>query len=310
MFEESSHLIIAYYHLIEIKDPHFEVLKLKSLFKNRDITSRIYISEQGINCQMSALRQDGLDYIQWLQSQPGFENVLLKIDPYHEHVFPRLTIKYRRQLVAFDAEVDLSKRGEHVAPADWKEMLEKDDGHILLDIRNDYEWRVGRFSGAEQPPCQTSRGFKDYAKQLKEKIDSKTTPVMMYCTGGIRCELFSAMLKKEGFEKVYQLDGGVINYGQKQGNDHWLGKLFVFDDRLAVPINDETSPVIGLCHHCHVANEAYYNCANTDCNELFLCCSECLRKYVGCCSEPCTHAKRVRPYQDGAPHKPFKKMKK
>src|SRR5262249_2982579 len=112
----------------------------------------------------------------------------------------------------------------------------------------------------------------------------------------------------DGFEKVYQLEGGVINYGHKQGSDHWLGKLFVFDDRMAVPISDKSSsPVVGSCHHCLTPIEAYYNCANMDCNELFLCCPECLKKFSGCCQENCMQAKRLRPYHHQHPHKPFRK---
>lgn len=130
---------------------------------------------------------------------------------------------------------------------------------------------------------------------------------MMYCTGGIRCELFSAILKADGFEKIYQLDGGVINYGHKQGSDHWKGKLFVFDDRMVAPISEEQAPIVGTCHHCEVDNEAYYNCANMDCNELFLCCQECLKKFAGCCQESCMNAERVRPYHHQDAHKPFRK---
>ena len=110
---------------------------------------------------------------------------------------------------------------------------------LILDVRNDYEWKIGRFEGSELPPLETFREFPAYAKKLKEERDPKTTSVMMYCTGGIRCEFFSALMKKEGFEKVVQLDGGVIHYGLKEGSDHWEGKLFVFDDRLAVPMGEK-----------------------------------------------------------------------
>lgn len=130
----------------------------------------------------------------------------------------------------------------------------------------------------------------------------------MYCTGGIRCELYSAILKEKGFENVYQLNGGVIGYGLEQGNKHWLGKLFVFDDRLAVPISQEgESPVIGKCHHCGKDNENYYNCANMDCNHLFLCCPECLKEFTGCCCSQCQQATRVRPYHEQNAHKPFRR---
>lgn len=307
MINEAPYLIVAFYHLVSIEDPEAEIKKHRAFLADRDVRSRIYISEGGINCQMSAASHVAREYMDWLTGRPEFQTAKFKVDPHEIHVFPKFIIKYRKQLVAFDAEVDLTNRGEHVSPKEWKEMLDKEDGHVVLDIRNDYEWEVGRFSGADRPPCQTSRGFKEYAKKLKDKIDPKKTPVMMYCTGGIRCELFSAILKADGFEKIYQLDGGVINYGHKQGSDHWKGKLFVFDDRMVASISEEKSPVVGTCHHCDVANEAYYNCANMDCNELFLCCQECLKKFAGCCQESCIHAKRVRPYHHQDAHKPFRK---
>lgn len=301
--------VLAYYLFTEIKNPHEEVVAHKKFFKDRNITSRIYISENGINGQMSGAREDAKDYIEWIKQLPEFAGIKFKIHPHHENVFPRATVKYRKQLVAIDKNVDLSLKGEHVSPKTWKEMLDdKETNKILVDVRNEYEWRVGHFSGADLPPCENFREFSEYADKLKEKADPKTTPVMMYCTGGIRCELYSSLLKEKGFDKVYQLDGGVIGYGLQQGSAHWKGKLFVFDDRLAIPVSEEQpAPVVGTCHHCKTANENYYNCANMDCNNLILCCPTCLKENLGCCSAECMKAPRLRAYQSENTHKPFKR---
>lgn len=307
MSEKTQYFILAYYHFIPISDPHREIAAHKEFFQPRQLTSRIYISEHGINGQMSGIRHDVEDYMKWMHENPLFERIPFKIHTYHEQVFPRKTIKYRKKLVALDEEIDLSQIGEHVAPQQWKELLESDKKPMLLDVRNEYEWEVGRFEGAVCPPCDTFREFGDYAKELKSQVDPQTTPVMMYCTGGIRCELYSSLLMKEGFKKVFQLDGGVINYGLKQGSSHWLGKLFVFDDRLTVPISEEETPVIGKCYHCETANESYYNCANMDCNRLFLCCGDCLKQFLGCCCTECQTSSRIRPYQQQDAHKPFRK---
>jgi UPF0176 protein len=305
---DSSHWILAYYHFHPISDPQKEVKKHKNFFTDRNVTCRIYISEQGINGQMSATRQDAQAYIEWMHSRPEFQTIKFKVHPYHEQVFPRITVKYRKQLVAIDADVNLSNRGEHVSPKQWKNMLETLQDKILIDVRNDYEWKVGRFAGAELPPCETFREFTEYADSLKAKADPQQTPVMMYCTGGIRCELYSAILKDKGFEKIYQLDGGVIGYGLEEGNKHWDGKLFVFDDRLTVSISDQgESKIIGKCHFCNAPNESYYNCANIDCNELFLCCPDCLSVFKGCCCKECLEAPRVRPFHETTAHKPFKR---
>lgn len=303
-----THLVLAYYSFTPIKDPHQEVINHKEFVKNLDFTCRIYISHEGINGQSSGSLAAAGAYMEWMHSKEEFRDIRFKIHPHHEQAFPRQTIKFKEQLVAIDATIDMAKTGEHVHPKKWKEMLENNDEKILLDVRNDYEWKVGRFEGAEVPPCETFREFTAYADKLKEKSDPKKTPVMMYCTGGIRCELYSAILKDKGFDKVYQLDGGIIGYGLEQGNDHWKGKLFVFDDRLTVPISSEgEAPVIASCHHCNQPAESYYNCANMDCNHLFIACPSCLKEHVGCCCTACTSASRLRPFHEAGAHKPFRR---
>ena len=301
------YFVLAFYHFVTIEDPHLLIKQHKKFFKNRDITSRIYISEEGINGQMSGQKKDAESYMRWMQAHEIFADVHFKIHTYHENVFPKQTVKYRPQLVALDEEVDLQMGGAKLSPAEWKAKLESENNPLILDVRNDYEWEVGRFDKAECPPCKTFREFKEYTNKIKADEETKKRPVMMYCTGGIRCELYSALLKKEGFDKIYQLNGGIINYGLEEGSKHWLGKLFVFDDRLTVPISDEETQVIGKCHSCQQPSESYYNCANMDCNNLYLCCKSCLSEFKGCCSTSCSQAPRVRPYSLQNPHKPFRK---
>lgn len=306
---ENSIYVLAYYSFTSIEDPHAEVAKHKEFFATRDVRSRIYISHEGINGQMSASPESAEDYMAWLKSDSRFADVEFKIHHYHEHVFPRCSVKYRSQIVALDAKVDAKEGGEHVPPSQWRQMLqEKDEDTLLLDVRNDYEWALGHFEGAELPTLETFREFPDYARELKQTRDPKKTKVMMYCTGGIRCELYSALMKKEGFEKVYQLQGGIIKYGLEEGSDGWLGKLFVFDDRLSVPISEkEEAPAIGKCYHCGEPSETYYNCANMDCNELFLSCPSCADLHKGCCCAGCLDSPRLRPYEKGERPKPFRR---
>ncbi|HSX04194.1 MAG TPA: rhodanese-related sulfurtransferase [Rhabdochlamydiaceae bacterium] len=307
--ESKKYLILAFYHFTPIENPHEEVAKQHAFFENRDVTSRIYIAHEGINGQMSASVEDAEAYMQWLKQDPRFQNIDFKCDPYHEHILPRKTIKFREQLVALDLKPDLTQRGTPVPPKEWKEMLEtRDEDTVLIDVRNDYEWKVGHFEGADLPDLEMFREFPLYAEKLKKNLDTEKTKVMMYCTGGIRCEFYSALLKKAGFKNVFQLQGGVINYGHQEGGAHWRGKLFVFDDRLAIPLTEEgESEVISCCHHCEIPSDTYYNCANMDCNALFVCCLTCAEKYGGCCSEDCTKADRVRPYEKREKPKPFRK---
>ncbi|MEN9343914.1 MAG: hypothetical protein RLZZ453_701 [Chlamydiota bacterium] len=306
--EHAPYHVLAYYFFTPIEDPHLEVVRHKDFLKNQDVKCRVYISEEGINGQMSASKEASIAYQEWLKSDPRFADVVFKIHEYPEHAFPKTTVKYRKQLAALDAKVDISLTGVHVSPKEWKQMLEhRDQDTILIDVRNDYEWVIGHFEGAELPKLDTFRQFPEYAKNLKAERDPKTTKVMMYCTGGIRCEVYSALMKQEGFEHVYQLDGGVIGYGLELGHDLWKGKLFVFDDRLSVPIDPSAQEVISHCHLCETLSDVYYNCANMDCNELFLSCPSCAEKTKGCCCVACMGAPRVRAFEKKERPKPFRK---
>lgn len=308
MEDTKKYWVLAYYHIGTIENPEEEVANHKDFFANRDVTGRIYISPEGINGQMSGVEEDAQAYINWMHSRTPFENLEFKIHKHEENVFPRMTVKLKKQLVAMDRPVDFSKRGVSLSPQEWKEMLDRNEA-ILIDVRNNYETEVGHFKNAILPDLESFREFPKFAQDLKEKIDPKTSNIMMYCTGGIRCELYSAYMKEEGFENIYQLDGGVIKYGMEVGNDHWEGKLFVFDDRLTIPISEkEAAPIIAHCMHCNATSDAYYNCANMDCNHLYVSCRECLEKYQGCCSCECMSAPRLREYQKEGSHKPFRRM--
>lgn len=298
--------VLAFYKYTTLDNPQQEVQNHKNFFKDKAITSRIYISEEGINGQMSASKEDAKAYMEWMHAHPQFHDIHFKIHYWHEQAFPKQIVKYRKQLVAIDESVDMAHTGTHLTPQEWGKMMENQPNHLLVDVRNDYEWEVGHFEGAELPKCATFREFKEYAEKL-EKTTDKKKPVMMYCTGGIRCEIYSAVLKQKGFENVFQLEGGIINYGLKEGSKKWLGKLFVFDDRMTVPISEANAEIISKCHQCGCSTDHYYNCASMDCNELFICCRSCLEQLQGCCSKECTTSPRLRPYAAQNPHKPFRK---
>ena len=306
---KKNYYALAYYYLTRVDNPHQEIALHKEFFKQLDVACRIYISEQGINGQFSGYQPHAEQYMAWLKQRPGFSNIKFKIHHIKENIFPRVTVKYRKELVALGHQVDLSKQGKHISPQEWHAKLEENQC-LILDVRNNYEWKIGHFENAILPDIQTFREFPDYAERLSQEYNPETTPVMMYCTGGIRCELYSSLLIEQGVKEVYQLDGGVIAYGQAVGTGKWLGKLFVFDDRLAVPI-DATDPdvsPIATCLHCSRGCDTYYNCANTDCNHLFICCHECISLNAGCCSQECAQAPRVRTFSSSRGNKPFRRM--
>ncbi len=301
--------VLAYYVIDEVSDPAKMIKEHRAFLKKLDSAGRIYVSPEGINAQLSLAEGDLQAYLDFLKKDCFFDAADVKVHHWHEHPFAKLTIKQREQLCALDTEVDFSNRGEHLSAHEWKQKLEARDEHtIVIDVRNNYESEVGYFEGAIKPDLESFREFPEFAKELRKKFDPAKTTVLMYCTGGIRCEFYSPLMKKEGFEKVYQLHGGVIRYGIEEGNHLWHGKLFVFDDRLVVDIAELKNEDVGHCRHCGCESSTYYNCANMDCNLLFLSCRECARKNKGCCCEACIVEGRVRPFSDQEHPKPFRKL--
>lgn len=301
--------VLAYYVFTPMGDPVVEVKRQREILTSLDGRARIYISEEGVNAQLSLPASNVEAYIDWLHLDPRYQEAEVKLHEWPEHAFAKLTVKVRRELVAVDRKIDLSKRGAYLTPSQWKAKLEeKDSDTILIDVRNNYESDVGYFEGAILPDLETFRGFPGYAKHLAETVDTKKTKVMMYCTGGIRCELYSALLKEEGFDTVYQLKGGVIQYGLQEGKEHWRGKLFVFDDRMVVPISQDNEEIISHCKFCNEKSDTYYNCANMDCNELFIACPKCAEREKGCCCPKCLSEGRVRAFVSSERPKPFRKL--
>lgn len=301
-------LVIAYYFIGPIEDPVEEVKRHKDFLQKCDSRARIYFSKDGINAQMSIHENDFESYKKFLYSDARFNSIDLKVDRVKKHPFPKLTIKTRKELVSVRRQIDFSKRGEYIDPKEFRSELEKGDKNtIVLDVRNDYESQIGCFEGAIKPKITCFRDFEPWVKELSKKYDTRKTKVLMYCTGGIRCEFFSPMLKEAGFEKVFQLKGGVIRYGNQEGSAFFKGKLFVFDDRLVVPISDDPVETIATCAYCLSKIDRVYNCANMSCNALFVACRSCAREHKGCCKEGCKSG-RIREFVDQEDATPYRKL--
>ncbi|MBM3200882.1 MAG: rhodanese-related sulfurtransferase [Chlamydiae bacterium] len=304
-----DYAVIAYYHFFHVEDPHAEAKSHKAFLASLEGKGRIYFAEEGVNAQLALHKKHLNAYYQYLQNDSRYEGVDIKIQWFDEPPFAKLTVKGKKQLVALDRKVDLSNRGEYMTPTEWKEQLEsKDANTVVIDVRNNYESAIGHFSGAIKPDVATFREFNQWLEDFKKEHDPKTTKLMTYCTGGIRCEIFSPLLKEAGYEHVYQLKGGVIRYGEEKGDTHWEGKLFVFDDRLVIPLDTMKENTIGSCHFCSKAADTYYNCANMDCNALFVACSDCISNTSGCCGTHCQHTGRVRAFDSTTRVKPFRKL--
>lgn len=276
--------ILLYYKFTPIADP--EVLRLwqRSLCEKLNLKGRILISKHGINGTVGGDLQDLKAYVRETKQFAGFKDTTFKWSDGGSDHFPRLSVKVRDEIVAFGAaeELKVDERGvvgggKHLKPEQLHKLVEeKGEDVVFFDGRNAYEAKVGKFKNAVVPDVRTS---KDFIRELESgKYDGlKDKPVVTYCTGGIRCEILSSLMKNRGFEEVYQMDGGIVKYGEKYGDDGlWEGSLYVFDDRMGMEFSDHAK-VIGSCIHCQGPTSNYENCALKTCNELVLICKNCLQ---------------------------------
>jgi len=296
-------IAMSFYNISPVADPDKSVEEHRTFLTNHFITGRVYICKDGINAQVSGRAADITAYQRFVLAAFPSDDIIFTRDPVPEHAFPKLKVKHK---LLVQSPEDLSQRGTHLSPEEWRDRLAIADSKPLklLDVRNSYEWDVGRFKGANRPEVGHFRNTTGEALGLDEQ--DKNQDVLMYCTGGIRCEYYSAKLKREGFKNVYQLKGGIQNYGNKVGSEGWDGKLFVFDRRNTIPVGDGKTKVVGRCIHCGEPAEQMRNCCNIDCNTMHISCEACWEKHVGLCSPECHHSDRIRPwtfYVDGRPTK-------
>jgi UPF0176 protein len=276
--------ILLYYKFTPVADPELLKLWQKTLCDSLNLRGRILVSKQGINGTVGGEIDDLKAYIKTTKQFPGFKDILWKWSDGSRDNFPRMSVKVKKELVAFETwdEIEVDEQGvvgtgPHLKPEEVNAMVEQyGDDVVFFDGRNQYEAKVGRFKNAVVPDTRTSRDFK---RELDSgKYDGlKNKKVISYCTGGVRCELLSAMMKQRGFRNVYQIDGGIVKYGEAYGDDGlWEGQLYVFDGRMGINFSDH-SATIGTCIHCEGKTSNYENCARPECNELVLICEDCKR---------------------------------
>ena len=241
------------------------------------------MSRHGLNGTVGGEMDDLKAYIKATKQYPAFKDTVFKWSDGSREDFPRMSVKNRRELVGFknsDDEFDVDMDGvigggQHIKPHEVNELVETyGDDVVFFDGRNAHEALIGKFKDAVVPNTNTSRDF--IAELESNKYDDiKDKKVITYCTGGIRCEVISAMMKKRGFKDVYQIDGGIVKYGEAYGDDGlWEGALRVFDNRMTVNFSDKAK-TIGECVHCKGKTSNFENCALAECNELVLICENC-----------------------------------
>lgn len=278
--------VISFYRYTSLASPQTLCETLRAYCKKRSILGRILVASEGINgavCGEFESIHAFQQYLSLLFSDLTFREQTIDSQAYH-----KLVVRVRPEIVAFGAPVDMTLPAPHVAPEQLKAWLDAREDVILLDARNAYEAAVGHFRGAVALPIEN---FRDFSLTVATLAPYKEKRIVMYCTGGVRCEKSSAYLRAQGFSSVYQLDGGIINYVNTCGAAHWQGGCFVFDDRKVASVS---APVTS-CVHCATSTDNYLNCHNLDCDRLFVCCFSCQTQMASTCSVACQTAPRQRP---------------
>ena len=287
--EAEPRTTLSFYRYFPVADPKIFRDQLYTALEALKVFGRIYVAAEGINAQISVPASSFDALAAYLRSLPHMEDLRLNIAVEDDgKSFWVLKIKVRDKIVADgigDPAFDMGRKGQYVDAETFNQLTE-DPGTIVVDMRNHYEYEVGHFENAVEVPSDTFREqLPMSADMLKDKKDSK---IIMYCTGGIRCEKASAYLLHQGFTNVYHLEGGIINYAnavrEKGLENKFRGKNFVFDDRLGERISGE---IIASCHQCGKPADTHTNCRNEGCHLLFIQCSDCAAKYEGCCSPVC-----------------------
>jgi UPF0176 protein len=274
--------VLLYYRFTPIADPQAMMLWQKTLCESLGIKGRILVSPHGINGtvggDMSALKK----YAKQTKKYPGFRGIDFKWSEGTGNEFPRLSVKAKKELVSFgnpdEIQVDengVVGGGVHLKPFQVDQLVaERGEDVVFFDGRNSFEAKIGKFKNAIVPNVTSSQ-------QFVEEIESgkydhlKDKPIVTYCTGGIRCEILSVVMKNRGFNEVYQIDGGIVRYGNKFGNDGlWEGSLYTFDNRLSIDFAANPA-LIGECDYCKVPTRQFYNCTTASCHQLALLCEPC-----------------------------------
>ncbi len=287
--EAFKRITISFYKYGNIEDPvnyrDFLYFKWSSL----NCFGRIYIAKEGINAQMSVPEKNLEHFLKFIDNDKFLAGTPIKYAIEDDgKSFYKLTIKVRPKIVADgldDGTYDVGNVGKHLSAAEFHELVDKPET-LVIDMRNHYESEIGHFKGAVCPEADTFR--EEIEMVVNDFADQKERKILLYCTGGIRCEKASAYLNHHGFQDVNQLHGGIIEYARQVKSlglqSKFIGKNFVFDERLGESINGE---VISHCHQCGKPCDTHTNCANSLCHILFIQCEDCAKKYNGCCGNEC-----------------------
>jgi len=283
-------IVSSFYKYVKIENPAELQKEILQLCESLSLKGRILLGEEGINGSVYGAKENIENFIDNIKNNFLFKDIEFKTQTSDKPAFRKLFVRIRKEVVHFGNIVDLKNTAKFVTPSQLKEMLDKNEDIVLVDMRNDYEAKIGRFKSAI---TLSMKNFRDLPKVMNEIENLKEKKIVTYCTGGIRCEKASAYLKENGFENVMQLKGGILKFGEEFPDTYWEGKCFVFDDRLAVDLNNNKK-ALNNCVWCSSPCDDYINCHNLDCDKLFICCEDCKESNNKSCSEECSNAPKRR----------------
>ncbi len=298
MKNETQYDILLFYKYIDVEDPKILMYEQRTLCEKLGFKGRMIIAHEGMNATLEGTKENIEKYCKKLTSDPRFADTHFKISGGTGDSFPRLSIKVRKDIVSdsFGAQVDVDPRkttGKRLSGAELHQWLQtKPESFQIVDMRNDYEFRVGHFKGSILPGL---KNFRDLPKAKEEISHLKDKTIVTVCTGGVRCEKASGYLIKNGFKDVYQLDGGIVSYMEKYPSQDFVGSLYVFDKRITMHFNDPEKHIpIGKCDICDVSSERYVNCTLDTCHDHFICCQNCENEQSGdhFCSKNCQESNK------------------
>lgn len=279
--------VLLFYKYISIEYPKQVVKWQKNICQELRLTGRIFVGHEGINGTLGGTIESTEQYKLLVSEHPLFGGIDFKESDGGAHCFSRLYVVDRKEVVHLgldSEEISPKDGGQHLTPAQAHALMtDKPDNLVILDTRNDYEWEIGKFKDAITPPIKNFREFPDYIDKNLDQFKDKE--VLMYCTGGIRCERATSYLNSKGVaNKVYQIEGGIHRYAEQYPDGYFRGKNYVFDHRIAVKVNDD---ILGSCLLCAKPCDDYVNCLNAQCNKHFITCASCAEQFNGMCSEQC-----------------------
>ena len=286
--------VLLYYCYTPIDDPAAFRAAHHRYCLAHNLRGRIIVAPEGINGTLSGLAADCTRYMEDLHADPRFAKTAFKVQSHPTHVFRKMHVRVKPEIVhAGLPDLDPNLHGgTYVSPQAFAKMKDEPDV-VVVDARSRYEHQLGKFAGSVTLDIDHFRAFPEHVTQLKPYQHKRVVTV---CTGGVKCEKFSAYLKQAGFEQVYQLHGGILRYGLETDGQGFEGTCYVFDQRLTTPINRHRPTVISHCHGCSAPCERMVNCANPTCNAHVALCSSCSQQQQGACSTACRTHPQKRPY--------------